>query len=96
MSRYEWTPSEADLKRMALKGRGPTMARAKRVKAEQPEYDRAAYTRGWGSRSLDNGDARGEPNEWYDGYMDAAAAREKWHRPLCQHHHNDEGGCGRA
>ena len=96
MTAHQWTPTEADLRRMALKNRGPTMARAKRVKEEQPDYDRDAYTRGWNSRNLDNGDARGEPEEWYDGYTDKACGREKWHRPLCQHHHNYEGGCGHA
>jgi uncharacterized protein YciI len=69
---------------------------AKRVREEQPDYDRDAYTRGWKAHSLDAGDARGEPDEWYDGYMDQACGRDKWHRPLCEHHHNGEGGCGWA
>ena len=69
---------------------------AKRVREEQPDYDRDAYNRGYRSTNLDGGDARGEPDEWYDGYMDAACGREKWHRPLCEHHHNGEGGCGWA
>lgn len=73
-----------------------TMADANRVRTEMPDYDRASYNRGWKSRSLEGGDARGEPNEWYDGYMDAACGRAKWHRPLCPDHGNHEGGCGQA
>jgi hypothetical protein len=60
------------------------------------------YTRGWRSglystgMALDNADARGEPEAWYDGYMDAAAGRAKWHIPNCPAHHNHDGGCGQA
>ena len=80
-----------------------SIRRANRVKSERPDYDHKAYTRGWiasarpdASTPLDAADRRGEPDEWYDGYLDMAAGREKWHRPLCKHHHNGEGGCGRA
>jgi hypothetical protein len=66
-------------------------------------YNHEAYTKGWtaslratGSGTLDNADSRREPNEWYDGYYDAAVGREKWHRPTCPNHHNQEGGCGEA
>jgi hypothetical protein len=65
-------------------------------------YDRASYTRGWkaghgeGSGYLDRADARREPDAWYDGYEDAAAGREKWHRLNCAAHHNGPGGCGEA
>ena len=75
---------------------------AKRVREEQPDYDRDAYSRGWRASAttqgyaLDGADARGEPDEWYDGYMDMAAGRDKWHRPLCPAHHNNPGGCGQA
>lgn len=70
------------------------IARAKRVKAEQPDYDRDAYNRGWkasgagGDQPLDHADWRGEPDEWYDGYYDRAAGRYKWHDALC-----DDGNC---
>ena len=66
-------------------------------------YDRASYNRGWrtslngtGSGYIDRADARREPDEWYDGYYDAAAGREKWHLLHCAAHHNDQGGCGEA
>lgn len=79
-------------------------ARTSRVVATRfPEYDRESYTRGWragingGGFALDNADARNEPNEWYDGYLDAATGREKWHKPFCgERHHNGEGGCKQA
>jgi hypothetical protein len=39
------------------------------------------YNRGWKSSQrgsgLDNADGRGEPNAWYDGYMDHAVDRPK-------------------
>lgn len=75
---------------------------AVRVREEHPDYDRDAYTRGWKASArtqgfaLEQADGRGEPNEWYDGYMDNACGRDKWHRPLCPAHHNEEGGCGQA
>lgn len=75
---------------------------AKRVREEKPDYDRDAYNRGWKASAntqgyaLDGADARGEPDEWYDGYMDMACGRDKWHYPLCPAHHNGEGGCGWA
>ena len=31
-----------------------------------------------------------------DGYLDAAAGREKWHLRWCREHHNNDGGCGVA
>lgn len=33
--------------------------------------------------ALDRADQRGEPEAWYDGYLDAAAGREKWHLRDC-------------
>jgi hypothetical protein len=45
---------------------------------------KADYNRGWrtsrnaGEHSLENADARNEPNSWYDGYLDYAAGRPKW------------------
>lgn len=72
-------------------------ANARRVRLEMPDYDRDAYNRGYRSMNLEGGDARGESSEWYDGYMDSATGREKWHRPLCgDRHHNGPGGCGQA
>ena len=77
--------------------RAASRARAKRVREEMPDYDRNAYNRGFRSYDLEGGDARNEPSEWYDGFMDNACGREKWHRLLCgDRHHNDEVGCGQA
>lgn len=71
------------------------------VKKQRPDYDRDAYSRGYkssrnstgGGFPLEAADARGEPNEWYDGYSDAASCLEKWHRPLCDADVHDVGGC---
>ncbi len=56
---------------------------------DTPEY-RRDYQRGWrssaGQGSLDRADARREPEAWYDGYLDYAAGREKWHRLHCPNH----------
>lgn len=58
------------------------------IAPDTPEY-RAAYRRGWdtGQRgadgALDRADRRGEPHAWYDGYMDAATGRERWHMITC-------------
>jgi len=56
---------------------------------------RKAYERGWAYSyqsqhpTLDHGDARHEPDAWYDGYLDLACGREKWHCFFCRR----EGGC---
>ena len=93
----ELPPEQEERIRDARRERASRVYRdAVRVREERPDYDRDAYTRGWKSTSLEGGDMRGEPNEWYDGYMDAACGRDKWHRPLCPAHHNEEGGCGQA
>lgn len=48
-------------------------------------YDVASYRRGWSASerasegALERADMRNEPNEWYDGYMDFAAVRPKYH-----------------
>lgn len=54
------------------------------------EYKRW-YTKGWrysgsdsDSVSLEHGDAMNAPDAWYDGYLDYAAGREKWHLPFCR------------
>lgn len=53
------------------------------------ESDAAAYnrwyTRGWNysetspSPTLETGDRNNYPEAWYDGYLDSAAGRPKWH-----------------
>ena len=57
------------------------------ARQDTPEY-RKAYNRGWryshrDTASLEHGDFNGEPNAWYDGYLDYATAREKWHTLRC-------------
>ena len=52
------------------------------------------YARGWRYSSretatLDRGDSIGAPEAWYDGYLDYATGREKWHYADC------DGSCGR-
>jgi len=57
--------------------------------SDTPEY-RKAYRRGWKAGnssaygSLDNATMRGEPDAWYDGYMDKAIGREMWHSLTCE------------
>jgi hypothetical protein len=52
------------------------------------EY-RRWYERGWRYSStspnatLEHGDRMNAPDAWYDGYLDAAAGREKWHLANC-------------
>lgn len=56
-----------------------------------PEDYRRDYERGWrysnsgltGNPSLDHLDAKGASEAEYDGYLDAAASREKWHLAFC-------------
>lgn len=51
---------------------------------ETREYSTKDYNRGWraslyGSETaLERADMRGEPMEWYDGYMDVACHRPKY------------------
>jgi hypothetical protein len=52
------------------------------------EYKRW-YNRGWrysggSAATLEHGDATNAPDAWYDGYLDYAAGREKWHLPRCR------------
>ena len=65
---------------------------------DRKEY-KTHYRRGWAAQkrealgngncfntSLDRADARNEKDAWYDGYMDRATSREKWHMLFCQNH----------
>jgi hypothetical protein len=48
------------------------------------------YNRGWRysqrltALGLEWGDSQGFPEAWYDGYLDNAANREKWHFVACR------------
>lgn len=61
----------------------------KAMRVTTPEY-RRAYERGWkdsvGCCGMDAADLRGEPDAYYQGYLDYAADREKWHMPNCPDH----------
>lgn len=62
------------------------------VRIDSPEY-RRNYNRGWRysqspSATLDHLDAKGASDAEYDGYLDYAAGREKWHLLKC------DGLCG--
>jgi hypothetical protein len=49
---------------------------------DKPSYTKN-YARGWKATSLEAGDRRGEHESWYDGYMDNAAGRDKFHSRDC-------------
>jgi hypothetical protein len=57
-----------------------------RAKMDDEQY-RRDYDRGWrtsktgGADSLERGDARGEPEAWYDGWSDYSVDRPKWDTP---------------
>lgn len=60
---------------------------------------RKDYNRGWAvseravDGALDAADGRNEPSAWYDGYMDSATGREKWHYLDCdcpEHERDDK------
>jgi hypothetical protein len=60
------------------------------VRTDTPGY-RTDYDRGWRysarpAATLDHLDARGASEAEYDGYLDRAAGREKWHRLRCPDH----------
>lgn len=65
-----------------------------------PQY-RADYERGWRysqreTATLDHLDAKRAPDAEYDGYIDFACGREKWHLPNCpDHDHVCNGGPAR-
>ena len=54
------------------------------------ESHRSAYRRGWSASArgsegaLERADHRGEVDAWYDGYLDHAAGRERYHLETCQ------------
>jgi hypothetical protein len=46
------------------------------------------YNRGWRyaltpTATLEHGDNINAPGAWYDGYLDQAAGRDKWHLATC-------------
>lgn len=68
-------------------------ARTAGLRANTPE-NRGHYRRGWNSSErsflsgsdaspLERADSKGEPPAWYDGYMDSATGRPKWHSLTC-------------
>jgi hypothetical protein len=77
-----------------LGGHGITGRRATAgLRADTPE-NRGHYRRGWNSSErtflsgsdsspLERADSKGEPPAWYDGYMDSATGRPKWHSLTC-------------
>ena len=54
------------------------------------ETYRSAYRRGWAASArasegaLERADDRNEPPAWYDGYLDYAAGRDRYHLQTCQ------------
>jgi hypothetical protein len=57
------------------------------ARLDTPEY-RKAYNAGWRysqrpTATLDHADRTGKPEAWYDGYLDLAAGRDKWHTLHC-------------
>jgi hypothetical protein len=75
------------------------MAAGTRLPVPPAPYDRGAYERGWrysrrSGATLDHLDAKAAPEAEYDGYMDMAVGRPKWHLAWCgvNHRHCPEGG----
>jgi hypothetical protein len=62
-----------------------------RLAKGSPEYKRD-YRLGWAASergtegALDRADGRNVSHAWYDGYMDSACGREKWHLMHCPDH----------
>ena len=46
-----------------------------------------------GPSQLERADDRGEPSAWYDGYMDYATDRPKFHSLECPTTEHDQPGC---
>jgi hypothetical protein len=66
-----------------------------------PEYNRH-YNRGWRASQnwsgsdpapLERADMKGEPGAWYDGYMDYAVDRPKFHSRDCPAGDHEQPGC---
>ena len=54
---------------------------------EYKKHYRRGYRASEGAAgALDRADFRGEPQAWYDGYMDLATGRKKWHNMYCVDH----------
>jgi hypothetical protein len=78
LSKYGDTPTKQNL------------AIRREILAKFPDYNLNAYAKGWRDSWADTiesplelGDARGEPDEWYDGFHDSAnGLRTRWHRPM--------------
>lgn len=73
----------------------------KAAAAAAPMTYEQCYNGGWrsdyGDPSARMQNRKGfDHNAFDDGWMDAAAGREKFHRRDCKAHHNDDGGCGAA
>jgi hypothetical protein len=88
----EYGAPDTRLCRCALRVRDQARQRlaAAGRRVDSPAY-RADYERGWRyawrpTATLDHLDARGASEAAYDGYLDAAAGREKWHRLHCADH----------
>lgn len=67
---------------------------------EDTSENRRHYQRGWrtsqrpGEDALSNADLRGEHPAWYDGYMDYAVGRPKWHSLTCPAvNHSEDSNC---
>lgn len=78
----------------------PARTPAGRLPVPPDPLYRRQYDAGWrysGSETatLDHGDAINAPDPWYDGYLDLATGRDKWHYFYCTAHYN-AGGCGQA
>ena len=67
-------------------------------RVDTPEY-RGHYSRGWKASqrgadgTLERADGRGEPNAWYDGYMDHSVGRGKFHALTCPSSEHEQPGC---
>jgi hypothetical protein len=84
--------SKSDSKSKSKKG---VLAAADPARAEYTRH----YNRGWRasqgggggvSSPLERADSRGEPKAWYDGYLDDAVGREKFHSRDCPAANHDE------
>jgi hypothetical protein len=95
--------ADKDKKKPPIKKKSAA-ARFPNKRVDTPEYrkhynrgwrtsERAAYWSGEGNSPLERGDLRGEPGSWYDGYMDHAVDRPKWHSLTCPSDEHEQPGC---